>query len=229
MEADCSLTPWERRRSRLGVWRDAVKFRVAPPDWDSVLSSELTFGDEATAAFLDQITQAESYLEFGAGSSTIAAVQLGVATTSVESDWRFLEAVGRTCLPLHPTLLFADIGPTAPWGVPRRKRLTPARTARWRTYPLAPWQQLGPHFEADLVLVDGRFRVACALAVVLNQPVTSWTLLVDDYVGRKEYAPIAQFAELVAVHGRMAQFRPRSRVSALEVEAAFTRFTSDWR
>ena len=123
--------------------------------------------------------------------------------------------------------LHGDIGRTGPWGKP----FHPARSrpSLWRRYPLAPWDTFGEDFRADAVLVDGRFRVACALAVILHQPDTRWTLLLDDYVGRSHYQPVEEFAEFVGMRGRMAEFRPAASVSLPAVQAAFEHFVSDWR
>lgn len=223
--------------TRLRAWardtRDSVVFHLNPPPWDEVLGEELPFGPDAEETFRGLLASCRQYLEYGAGSSTFAAARAGVALVSVESDPCFLEAVERRCRSLtsagagEERFLHGDIGRIGPWGKPVMPAVS--RPGIWRRYPLAPWQSLGEDFRADLVLVDGRFRVACALAVIAHQPDTAWTLLVDDYVGRNEYRPIASFAELVALHGRMAQFRPRPGVPAAELSAAFARFTGDWR
>jgi hypothetical protein len=44
----------------------------------------------------------------------------------------------------------------------------------------------------DLILVDGRFRVACACAAYLNLKDTGF-LLIHDYASRSHYHPIEQF------------------------------------
>lgn len=222
-------SPLEKKPSRLGVWRDALRFRLRPPAWDLILTPELPFGPEASRVFLERLSRSASYLEFGAGSSTLQAAHLAGDVTSVESDARFLGAVGLKCLPMEPHLIHGDIGRTGPWGVPSSKRPSRHRVAKWRNYPTAPWRVRGEDYRADLILVDGRFRVACALAVILHQPDENWTLLVDDYAGRTEYQPIGQFAELVALHGRMAEFRPIADPSRSEAESAFEHFVSDWR
>lgn len=206
---------------------------MRPTTWDEVLGEELPFGPDGEATFRHLLSSCRQYLEYGAGSSTFAAARAGVPLVSVESDPRFLAAVERRCRSLAPAdageerFLHGNIGRTGPWGKP----VVPAvrRPGTWRRYSLAPWEALGADFRADLVLVDGRFRVACALAIVAQQPDTDWTMLVDDYVGREEYAPIASFAELVALHGRMAQFRSRPSVPSSEVESALEHFAGDWR
>jgi len=210
-----------------------LAFQVKPPNWGEVLGDELPFGFDGEAAFRSLLESCYQYLEYGAGASSFAAARAGVALVSVESDPRFLAAVENRCRSIAPMgtgeerFLHGDIGRTGPWGKPVFPSMR--RPVKWSRYPLAPWQKLGENFRADLVLVDGRFRVACALAVIAHQPDTSWTLLVDDYLDRDEYKPIAQFAELVAMHGRMAQFRSKAGVQHQDISNALAHFVSDWR
>ena len=221
-------------RARLGEIQEAAKFRLRRPDWDAVLTEDLPFGADASYAFLERLESCSQYLEFGAGSSTLAVARRGCALVTVESDPRFLAAVERRCRTQDSSetrhsmaFLHADIGPTGPWGKPVMPRIR--RRDAWRKYPLTPWRTLGEAFRADLVLVDGRFRVACALAVILNQPDVDWTLLVDDYADRPEYGVIERYAELVNLHGRMAEFRPNPAVSSISVRSTLNHFVGDWR
>ena len=127
------------------------------------------FEADSVPLFAERLAVAGSYLEFGSGGSTVLAAKVGVPFVSVESDRYFLRAVRRKLTdtgrldPDSQTLLHVDIGLTEAWGAPLMHTPTPERVARWRRYPRAPWIALarlpGPH----LVLIDGRFRVACAL------------------------------------------------------------------
>ena len=224
--------------ARLRAWlrdtRDSFQFHLRRPDWSSVLSATLPFGDIAQSRFQELITQSQQYLEYGAGASTIYAAKLGVPLVTIESDESFLRAVEEKCTgpsrldqrrPM--TFIHGDIGATGPWGKPVLPFI--ARPRRWSNYPLAPWETFGPSFRADLILIDGRFRVACALAVVLKQPEGNWTLLVDDYLNRPEYQRIEEYADLVGMHGRMAEFVARSPVEASRISRALQTFSSDWR
>ena len=226
-----------RVSARLRAWasdsRDSAVFHLHPPKWDEVLSEKLPFGLDGEAAFRSYLASCHQYLEYGAGSSTLAAARAGVSLVSVESDSTFLSAVERRCRSLAPSgagkevFVHGNIGPIGPWGKP----VVPAvsRPGIWRRYPMAPWQVVGEDFRADFILVDGRFRVACALAVIAHQPDTSWTLLVDDYVGRDHYGALTHFAELVNLHGRMAEFRPKPGIGPANVRSALERSISDWR
>jgi hypothetical protein len=71
----------------------------------------------------------------------------------------------------------------------------------------------------DLILVDGRFRVACALKCIQALKNSYDMMLVDDY-SRSEYRVIETFAKLDRMCGRMAVFRPGPCLDASELEAA---------
>jgi len=224
---------WKKlRRWGAGVW-ESLSFAVSPPNWEAKLSSVLPFGEPGEEFFEFGLTSCTQYLEYGAGASTLRATELGVELVCVESDARFLSSVERNCRltnsasALHNRYLYADIGRTGPWGKPVLP--TVKRPKTWRRYALAPWRLLGEGFRADFVLVDGRFRVACALAVVAHQPDTNWTMLVDDYVGRKHYDAIEQFAQIITFHGRMAQFQSKPNVDRSEVLGALDKYCLDWR
>lgn len=209
-------------------------YRLSPPEWEEVLGEQLTFGYREEATYLEMVSSCQNYLEFGSGSSTIVVAGIGKPLTTVESSPKFLSFVESRCRHIRPdspvssmNFVHGDIGETGPWGRP----IFPShkRPQRWRNYPLAPWIELGGTYRADLVLVDGRFRVACALALVLHQKDTDWDLLVDDFSDRPEYSPIAEFAQLRGVSGRMAHFHPKHDVDLGEAAKAFEYFVGDWR
>ncbi len=195
------------------------------------------FDEASTPFFIDRLQAARSYLEFGSGGSTFLAASLGKDFVTVESDRYFLGSVERK---IHSSgsildssrqrLLHVDIGLTEAWGVPVLRKPTPARVARWRRYFTAPWEEMPAGFAPDLILVDGRFRVACTLEAthrLLDR--TDWTILFDDYAGRPHYRVVEEFLELREMIGRMAVFGPHSAVNREKLVQTIATFGSDWR
>ena len=221
--------------ARLSSMREAIAFHVKPPNRQLLVGDLLPFDDDAQECFLTKVGEARSYLEFGSGASTLHVARTGKPLISIESDKLFLNAVRERLAGLEPdgpvssgaTLLHADIGPTGPWGKPVLPSL--ARPRKWSNYPQHPWRVFGEEYYADTILVDGRFRVACALAVILYQRDKPWTMLVDDYAERPHYRVIEQYAELVNMHGRMAEFKPMSGTEREGVSEALRTFSGDWR
>lgn len=164
-------------------------------------------GPEAQIAFLDHVRRASVYLEYGSGGSTVAAARLAKQVISVDSDAAFLKAVARKAksgsaklLPVH-----VPIGPTGMWGFPVDRNATPEQVRIWKHYPTAPWRLLESLGETpDLILIDGRFRVACALESLLRLPPGSeCTILFDDYVTRPYYHVVESFVRDIVAFDRL--------------------------
>lgn len=168
----------------------------------SVPSAPL-FDPASTPFFVERLTHARRYLEFGSGGSTILASELGKPFVTIESDPYFLKAVeaeirakGLSLDPTQQSLVPVSIGLTEAWGVPVFQRKTAGRLSRWKRYVTAPWDRGGSDVSPDLILIDGRFRVACALEVARQlRDRTDWTLLIDDYAERPHYWVVEEFLE----------------------------------
>lgn len=153
-------------------------------------------------------------LEFGCGGSTGTLLEAGILRlTSVDSDAAWLDRVGgdhRCAAALEAgrlRLLHADIGPVAEWGWPAHAGALPRWPAYWRN----AWEAAG---EVDLVLVDGRFRVACALAGV-PRLAEGAVLLVHDFWTRPHYrAPLLRHFALAGSAGSLALLEPRRPADA---------------
>ena len=155
-------------------------------------------------------SEAQVILEYGSGGSTVLASEHpGKLVFSVESDreWavRLQYEIDSRNLPSPALVYHVDIGPTGAWGRP----LSPETWTRFHRYPLAIWDE--PFFrQPDVVLIDGRFRPACLMAVLLRtrKPVN---VLFDDYTGRPAYHSVEAFIRPSEIVGRMAIFEVQPR------------------
>ncbi len=162
---------------------------------------------ESISWFLERLAGAKRYLEYGTGASTYQAARLGVDFIAVDTDRYFLDSVRAK---IHAAGLdrtgqvfrYADIGWTGMWGNPLG-RVTEARRELFRRASDPP-PECFDGLLPDLVLIDGRFRVACAFKVFnMLRPQTGWTVVVDDYADRPQYHGIEDYAQVELV-GRMA-------------------------
>lgn len=165
----------------------------------------LTMPPEESAALRLAYQAASVILEYGTGGSTVMAAALpGRTVFSVESSAEWLEKMRGwfTRTPPKATLYLhhADIGKTRDWGFP----VDTKSVTRWSSYPISVWDR-PDILHPDVVLIDGRFRLACALTVLfrITRPVT---VLIDDYVDRPGYKRIESLVGLPNLIGRMAEF-----------------------
>lgn len=175
---------------------------VAPPQ-----RPELTMPEAEAEVVRRAYQAADVILEYGTGGSTVMASEMpGTRVFAVESDQAWAQMMRDWFDHAPPAdgtqvdVIWSDIGPTEQWGFPAGD----SGWSRYARYPLAVWDL--PDFrQPDVVLVDGRFRTGCAMAAAFRstRPVT---VLVDDYVKRKQYHRIESYLGAPALTGRLARF-----------------------
>jgi hypothetical protein len=149
------------------------------------------------ALFQCFLRPAASYLEFGTGGSTVLASQLVQRwVISVDSSVEWLGKVQVACESarsrLSPVLVPVDIGPVGEWGFPSDE----TTRDRWPHYHEGVWTLPGST-ESSLFMVDGRFRVACFMQVLLRcRP--GAIVLIHDFGDRPYYQAVREVAREVA-------------------------------
>lgn len=155
--------------------------------------------DGDNALFLAALDGARVYGEYGLGASTLwvdrntDACIIGV-DTSAEWVTRTRAALNR---PGHD-LRHVDVGPVAKWGRPRSYK----KRRNFIRYVDGPWT--GPA-KPDVVLIDGRFRVACFLTC-LGTADPGTVIVFDDYTQRPIYHLVEEVLRPEAVNDRQAMF-----------------------
>jgi len=182
---------------------------------------QVAMTDGEVAVLRECFSKAASLVEFGSGGSTLLAVRSTSLRRiwSVESDPAWLarlrgeadivgaERDGRL------TLVHADIGAVGPFGYP----VDEARRATWPGYHQDVWRDPAT-LETDLVLVDGRFRVACALqAVARCRPHT--VILFHDFWNRTPYHPLLAFTDWLGSCDSLAILRRKPAIDEAQQQA----------
>lgn len=163
--------------------------------------------------FRRHLAPAKAYLEFGSGGSTFLAASEGSRKIwSVESDGKWIEKLkeelpikaaiqdGRLRFYLPELGLGTTVGP---WG----QLDSQGDRSEWHRYHSEIWRKLHAA-ELDLVLVDGRFRVSCALQAALHvRP--SCSVLIHDFTNRPKYHVVLKFFDVVETVGTLVALRPK--------------------
>jgi hypothetical protein len=158
------------------------------------------------------------YLEYGSGGSSILAADMGVATIhTIDSDQQFMAVIKEKIKQRGSSSNFiihhVDIGPTEEWGQPSE----PSSAAKWSHYCIAAWDELkAKNLSPDLILIDGRFRIASFLmSVVFAKPGT--VILFDDYHDRPGYHIVEKHILPTRRAGRMAEFVVGDKTDASKI------------
>lgn len=160
-------------------------------------------------AFREKLKRSKSYLEFGSGSSTILADHLKISGLAIEGDKFFLKKISSLLSENTMKLMWKDIGPVTYFSDPYFNIFNSNKNKRkflFKKYSDFPKNEFEKKELPDLVLVDGKFRVACALKTLLEfkrQNHEVWTIVIDDYKDRKQYHVVEQFFKESNLKGEM--------------------------
>jgi hypothetical protein len=154
----------------------------------SVPSESMNGGDLSKR--LVELSISKRVLEFGSGGSTIIFANKCNSLISVESDFFYARKVKKIVERFaHVEIFWVNIGPTKSFGNPISSLETIFRN-RWHKYSMRPWIEGARN--VDLVFIDGRFRVSCAMQCFLNID-CNFVLVFDDYFSRNEYHSVELF------------------------------------
>ncbi len=170
--------------------------------------------------FDDAVKESHHYLEFGLGGSTIRAIQKSKANVyTVESspDWInrmrqyvFLRLFEDRRLQIFPV----DIGPVLQWGYPASTE----HIDLFERYSASVFQSVDCKL-IDLALVDGRFRVACTLKVILSCHANERIrILIHDFWNRPQYHILLKYLDPLTRADSIGLFAIKSDIDLTSVE-----------
>jgi len=137
--------------------------------------------------FLMQLSYCNNYLEFGSGNSTLLVINNSTIKNivSVEADFEFWNKLFENNNEIQIaiktqrlTSLLINIGQTGEWSYP-------IDNSEYHNYPNYSSIPYNHNRTYDLVLIDGRFRVACALHCCLDLSEDT-RVLIHDFTDRTQ-------------------------------------------
>ena len=173
------------------------------------------FDPPGARRFKAELAKASAYLEFGSGGSTLAADAARIPTVTIESDRFYADVVRSRLTGSLVKILTPRMGLTSEWGSPVFSSSAKGRRYVEAPFPLSPFP--------DFILVDGRYRVACALecARQANLAGKRAVLMFDDYVSRPAYHRVEEKLGKPECEGEAAFFTIGDRsISQASVVAA---------
>jgi len=139
--------------------------------------------------------------------------------TSIECDKDYADEVSAVCP--KSTMIWVDIGAVNEKGWPIEDMLAPT----WFRYSQI-WSMAEKTY--DFALLAGRFRLACALWIVLN-PRTVKHIAIANFVNRPEYHDLADFVEIEETVDNLAIVKPKQRFNRKACEALYEKVKLDPR
>lgn len=174
--------------------------------------------DGSGELFIEALANATVYGEYGCGLSTIFVSNNSRAiihSVDTSNEW-----INRTFRQMENIdlleLRHVDVGPLGDWGFP----LSYEKRENFQAYMMSPWERLQ---SPDMVLIDGRFRVACFLTTMLRaRPGTA--VIFDDYPERPPYHLVEELVKPDRVNARQARFTVPSDLDRPAAEHLLNKF-----
>ena len=168
--------------------------------------------------FVKIVNSGKKYLEFGSGGSTfLALLKTNIESVmSIESDNNWLDYLKKwdfITKNLNDNRLefkHIDIGKTGVVGRP----MDDTKKELWANYSKQIFEE---RKDFDVVFIDGRFRVACALQTILNCK-KDVKILMHDYSIRPYYHCILEFLDIIDIIDTMCLFKIKDDIDMNAVQ-----------
>jgi ABC-type sulfate transport system substrate-binding protein len=156
--------------------------------------------------FEKTLNNCNSYLEFGAGSSTIyASNNIKNKGLTFESDYNWFKRVNEQIVNDKYNIVYIDIETVDnTWGYPG-KNCSLEKQEKYSTEFKKYIKELKP----DVIFIDGRYRVSCALQI--HEYISPETrVLFDDFLNRPHYHEILDYYDIIHKVDNMVELRKKN-------------------
>lgn len=180
--------------------------------------------EEEKAIFDEAIKESQYYIEFGMGGSTLRSLQKSKAMIySVESSSEWINCMRKYFVVryfenkrLH--IFPVNIGPVRDWGYPESDEFKNL----FETYSSSIFQSIDTNL-IDLALVDGRFRVACTLRIVLAccHENSRIKIIIHDFWDRPHYHIVLKYLDTVKRADSIGLFSIKKNIDLKSVETDY--------
>lgn len=153
------------------------------------------------------ISSSKYYFEYGSGGSTYEAAMIPTIENiySVESDINWINTIqSKLTDKKNITFFYIDLKSNGNWGNPGPK----CSKSEYKKYSDAIY--LVDKSKIDTVLIDGRFRVACALKCLILE---NAVILIDDFLNRPYYGIILNYYDVIEKGDRLVCLKKKQNVS----------------
>ena len=191
---------------------------------------------EETMTFNKYLLHSTNYFEYGSGGSTYMAAGLPNIKhmCTVEADETWIDEMKMTSDEVkhrmeNNTIQFyvIDINCDSTfWSYPKDV----SKKDEWSKYPSALTNYIRTHgMYPDFILVDGRFRVACVVKVLMELHDSQPIIAIHDYADRECYHVVEEFMDVLEQVDSLVVFRARKDIDLGYLKYMYDHFVHDVR
>ena len=155
-------------------------------------------GDDKLFKFY--LNECNLYFEYGVGKSTRWVLDNTKSDIiAIDTDKQWIASIDLNNDSLRAKLIWIDLGDLSNWGRPNSYK----HRDRFLDYIGGIWKF---NKKADIILIDGRFRVACFFHSFLYSK-TDTLIIFDDYLNRPWYHIVEEVLPIYKLCGRQGFFK----------------------
>lgn len=159
-------------------------------------------------AFLSFLTKDTIFYETGSGCSSIIAKYYAKKTFAVEGCKKYYEIGIKNGL--KENLIYKDLKTDNPtWSFPGRK----SNLEDWKNY----FQAYQKEYNADVILIDGRFKIATAMDI-FNKIRNDTIVLLHEYNQRPKYYILESYYKYIYHWGTLFAFIKKEKINDIPIE-----------
>lgn len=164
--------------------------------------------NEELTAFLSLLTKDTIYFETGSGCSSIIAKYYAKKTYAVEGSIKYYKKGIKNGL--KNIIIFKNLKPDIlDWSFPGKK----SNMNDWKNY----FQSYKKEYNADVILIDGRFKVATAMDI-FGKIRDDTIVLLHEYFERPSYFILEKYYNYVYHWGRLYCFVKKKNIKQIPLE-----------
>ena len=178
---------------------------------------EITLFDGDDYLFKQYLINCNIYFEYGVGASTHWVLENTKSKIiSVDTDKNWINSIDISNKDSRIKLNWINLGDLENWGRPKSYEYRD----QFIDYISNVWNFKE---KADVILIDGRFRVACFIYSLINAKVNS-IIIFDDYFNRPYYHIIEDIVPVYKIDGRQAIFKVPKHINLSLAENMLCKF-----
>ena len=178
---------------------------------------EIILFDGDDYLFKQYLINCDIYFEYVVGASTLWVIENTKSKIiSVDTDNKWINSIKFSNQSPRIKLNWINLGDLGNWGRPKSYEYRD----QFIDYISNVWSF---NEKADVILIDGRFRVACFLYSLINAKINS-IIIFDDYNNRPYYHIIEEVVPVYKICGRQAVFRVPNNINRSLAENILNKF-----
>jgi len=182
-----------------------------------------------TQLFYKYLDKCTNYFEYGSGGSTYqACLRNNIEKIyTIESDKEWIEKLIENKIIKNKIdnnllkIIYIDMDTRSKsWGYPGKN----SKYNDWKNY-VRSIDKIKE--KIDLILIDGRFRVACAL-YCFDKIIENTLIIFDDFLIRKYYKEVLLYYDIIESEGRLAVLKKKNNIDSPS-EKLIIKYENDFR